>query len=162
MNFYSKRIGESHPHSLTGISLGEILPRLALLEDLVRNLRVLEVGVRDVRSLLQLEEFGAEQIIGTYVAPVEMHDSIESQAIELVAMDRGVLEFASASFDCIVVNDCDKELAANAAFLDELRRVLAPDGICTLAFDVPSQTVDSSGRSTLAFRHCADRAPADS
>jgi|GEM_PF-5050668 len=158
MSFYSKRTEEPFHRFGSKVTLGEILPRLALLEDLVGGLRVLEVGVRDRRSLLQLKQFGAEQVVGISPRSLEGHDDFtEEQGIELIAMEKGSLEFASASFDCIIVNDCDGESEADDAFLGELRRVLAPDGVCILAFDVSSQNTNYAGRPSITrVNECFD------
>lgn len=137
MTFYSKRTEEPRKLPRFEAKLGEILPRLTLLEDLVGGLRVLEVGVEDTRTLMQLQSFGAEQVVGTCCNPGALEsDLVQHPNLALVSMERGILEFNSSSFDCVIVNDCGLEIQGRDSFLHELSRVLAPDGFCVLAFDL--------------------------
>ena len=57
------------------LGLSEILPRISLIEEAVEGLRILEFGVIDVRSLIHLQEAGAERVAGT-TATIEQLDRV--------------------------------------------------------------------------------------
>jgi SAM-dependent methyltransferase len=124
------------------LGLSEILPRISLIEDSIEGLRVLEHGVQDVGSLIHIERAGAERVAGTSgQTDVLDRAKMSGRRIELINMDDGRLDFPSASFDVIMVNDLAGSAEANPDFFSELRRVLAPDGFCVLTFDASGHSV---------------------
>ena len=48
----------------SSLDWNELRPRLALIEERVAGLRVLEVGTRDLRSVLHLVDAGASRVTG--------------------------------------------------------------------------------------------------
>jgi SAM-dependent methyltransferase len=117
------------------IGWSELLPRYLLVEDALSKKRVLEIGTIDLRSLLRIHDAKATRVVGT--APdISRLDSalVRGRRIELSPMEPGRVDFDDQSFDAILVVDLGLELAANARFLDELKRVLSPDGFCAIAY----------------------------
>ncbi|MEQ9497097.1 MAG: methyltransferase domain-containing protein [Deltaproteobacteria bacterium] len=123
------------PRARASLGLGEFLPRYLLVEAALEGRRVLEVGTDDPRSLLRLLDAGAQRVIGTAPdAGAFDRSRFGSHAVELFSMDRGRVDFPDDSFDAVLVADLSRELAANARFLDEVRRVLSTDGFMLVGF----------------------------
>lgn len=118
----------------------EFLPRYLLIEDQLKDRRVLEIGTRDPRSLSKLQEAGATRVVGTTVNPGAFERTrFRSPSVELLAMDSGRIDFGDLAFDVILVVDLGIQLSHNPRFLEEIKRVLSPDGFCMLAFPGPGR-----------------------
>lgn len=142
MSSFIQTLRPSSSNQTRVLGLSEILPRISLIEEAIEGMRVLELGVQDVGSLLHLDRARPERIAGTSAFVAELdHSKLAGRRVELIHMDRGRLDFPSASFDVIVVNDLLENVEANAQFMNEVCRVLAPDGFCVLAFDARGHSV---------------------
>ena len=112
---------------------GERAARYIWLEEALRGRRVLEIGTEDTQSLSRLFAAGARQVVGTTPDPARLavrHSRTPST--EWVVMDSGRADFPDASFDVALVVDLARELDAQPRFLEELSRVLSPEGFALL------------------------------
>src|SRR5215510_3308778 len=137
--------GARPPRSKSRAAIGwsELLPRYLLVEDALAKKRVLEIGVVDPRSLLRIHDAKALRVVGTSPDVSRFDPALfRGRRIEALPMESGRIDFDDRSFDAILVVDLGVELAASTRFLGELKRVLAPDGFCAIAFQ-------STGRSLL-------------
>jgi chromosome segregation ATPase len=138
---------------LERLEWNELRPRLSVLEPHVKGRSVLEVGTADVRSLLWMHQAGATRVTGCCPDPeaIDIGGRLP-RTVELVAMDGGRLDFADGRFDAVVVPDLVDQWLQNPRFLDELHRIVAPDGLVLLAFAVngPSWTRLADGEGPLA------------
>lgn len=104
----------------------------------------LDFGCHDGAFLAQLARKGPRRLVGVDVA----REAIEAgrakrPELELVHLaDAGRLPFADASFDSISALDVIEHIADQKAVLDELCRVLKPDGV--LIVTVPGQYLFSA------------------
>lgn len=131
------------PRGRAAVGWSEFSTRYLLLEGILKDRRVLEIGTFDPRSLLRLHDLGAGRVIGcTEDASRFDRSRFPSRSIELFGMDPGRIDFADGSFDVVLVVDLAKELSHNPRFVFEVRRVLAKDGFCLLAYP-------SSGRALV-------------
>src|SRR5690242_4792942 len=111
------------------IGWSEFLPRYLLIEEALEGRRALELGTLDARSLFRLHDAGASRVVGTSPEPARFEPALfRGRRVELLAMETGRVDFDDGAFDAILVTDLSLELAANGRFLEEVRRVLAPDG----------------------------------
>lgn len=125
------------------ITWSELLPRYLLVEGALAKKRVLEIGTIDPRSLLRIHDAKAVRVVGTSPDVGRFEPALfRGRRIEALPMESGRIDFDDRSFDAVLVADLGAELAANARFLEELKRVLAPDGFCALAYQ-------ANGRSLL-------------
>ncbi len=118
----------------------EFLPRYLFIEDALVTRRVLEVGTEDTRSLHRLHQTGAVKVVGTAPREKKLPPVERGGAVELLAMEPGRLDFGEHSFDVVLVVDLCLQLSREAAFLQNLRRVLHPDGFCLLGFQGAGRT----------------------
>ncbi len=120
----------------SALGWAEFLPRYLLVEAACRGRRVLEVGTQDPRSLVRLKEGGAAKVVGTAQDPQAVDPSGLLQPHgELVRMADGRLELDTDAFDVVLVVDLGRQVALVPGFLEEVRRVLAPDGFALLGFE---------------------------
>lgn len=123
------------------IGWSELLPRYLLIEEALAGRRALEIGILDPRSLFRIHDASAARVVGTSPHAARFEPALfRGRRIELLAMEPGRVDFDNGAFDAIIVSDLSVELAANARFLEEVRRVLSPDGFCLIGFQ-------ASGRS---------------
>ncbi|MCB9651755.1 MAG: methyltransferase domain-containing protein [Deltaproteobacteria bacterium] len=123
------------PRGQAALSWAEFLPRYLLVEERLRDRRVLEIGTVDARSLVKLHDAGAARVVGTSADPSRFDRSrFHSPSVELLAMDPGRVDFGDRAFDVILVVDLGLQMAHSPRFLEEVKRVLSPDGFCMLAF----------------------------
>ncbi|MBX2810428.1 MAG: hypothetical protein KTR25_01405 [Myxococcales bacterium] len=115
-----------------GFEWTEVWPRYQLVEPFVQGRRVLEVGTFDTRGLARLVRAGAERVVGatSQLARVEG----PREALELVPMSPGHINFPDQAFDVLLVVDLAQEMAANDNFFDELRRVMEVNALLLLGF----------------------------
>lgn len=113
---------------------GEVLPRIAMLEEAVRGRRVLEVDAVELAGLLRLSDAGAVRVAATTARPERFSvASLRGRRIELIAMETGRVDFEDGSFDVAIVSDLARARTANPRFLDDLRRVLDGGGAALFA-----------------------------
>jgi len=102
------------------------------------------VGGRDVLDVACGEGYGsvllarhARRVTGADIAPAAVeHARVRYAAIdnlEFRVADCAALPFADASFDAVVSFETIEHIAAQEAFLDEVRRVLRPGGLFVLS-----------------------------
>ncbi len=126
--------GWSQSRAKASVGWSEFLPRYLLVEGALAGKRVLELGTADPRALRYLNEAGAAQVVGTTAEPNQLSRLRLPRGVDLVAMDTGRADFPDASFDVVLVVDLASELAAGPRFLEEVRRILAPQGFALLAY----------------------------
>lgn len=89
--------------------------------------RILDVGVGDGEHLVAIDG----EITG-----VDLHPSCSNESISYVRADGTRLPFASNTFDFVVSNQVLEHIPhrKKQAYVDELARVLKPDGECLISF----------------------------
>lgn len=104
----------------------------------------LDFGCHDGAFLAQLARKGPRRLVGVDVAREAVEAGrVKRPGLELVHLtDAGRLPFADASFDSISALDVIEHIADQKAALDELHRVLKPDGV--LIVTVPGEYLFSA------------------
>jgi SAM-dependent methyltransferase len=79
----------------------------------------------------------AAQVTGADISPTAIAHALERYAgaanLDFREADCAALPFADASFDVVVSFETLEHIAAQEAFLDEIRRVLRPDGLVVIS-----------------------------
>ena len=122
----------------SGPALLRRLPSYVYLSDLWLGRRVIEIGCGDGSGAAYLARSGAAQVLGLDRSPANIDLARARQRtanLGFAVADFGALNLEDDAVDVICV-PAGAELARWANFLDEARRVLAPDGCIILS--VPS------------------------
>ncbi len=110
--------------------------RYVLAAPLCEGRRVLDLGGTSARALATLAEAGASEITVAAIDAESLARELEGlgiEGVEAVADAALPLPFGDAAFDFILCHDLTARLAADGAWLAELRRVLHPDGYVLFA-----------------------------
>jgi SAM-dependent methyltransferase len=117
------------------------VPRYVALAPLVRGRRVLELGFGDGGGAAYLAAGRAREVVATGADA----DAIEAATkalgrpgLRFQWADPAALPFPDASFDAVIALDGTGRASAPDA-LDEIRRVLTPEGLLALGLDNPSR-----------------------
>ena len=115
---------------------------------LVAGLDVLDVACGEGYGSALLASRAA-RVIGADIAPSAVEHAREQYAdranLEFQQADCAALPFAEASFDAVVSFETIEHIAAHEAFLDEIRRVLRPDGLLILSCPNKAEYTDRRG-----------------
>ena len=117
----------------------EIQARYVLAAPLAAEKRILDLGGHSVAGLLLLAQSEPAEIAVTHTQARTLHRELEASGIEGIEVksDGATLPFDDAAYDLIVCHDLGERLLADGNFLDELRRVLSPDGYLLAAVANP-------------------------
>jgi O-antigen biosynthesis protein len=153
------------PEQMHGLIEVEHLGRYAWASRCAQGRRVLDAGCGVGYGSLLLHAAGAVSVSGVDIAQ-EAIDAAEQRAGHLASFaigDISALSFEDASFDLVVCFEAIEHVVEQERALDELRRVLTPDGL--LIVSSPNREVYAAGnphhtheytpeelRSTLAAR----------
>src|SRR3954447_4335753 len=107
--------------------------------------RVLDAGCGTAYGSEILSEAGADEVVGIDIDADLIADAKDavSDAVSLFAGDACDLPFANGSFDLIVCFEVIEHVDNPGAILDELRRVVRPDGV--VAVSSPNRAVYPPG-----------------
>jgi ubiquinone/menaquinone biosynthesis C-methylase UbiE len=115
---------------------------------LVAGLDVLDVACGEGYGSALLAS-SAAKVIGADIAPTAVEHARERYArvanLEFRQADCAALPFAAASFDAVVTFETIEHIEAQEAFLDEIRRVLRPDGLLILSCPNKAEYSDRRG-----------------
>ena len=143
-----------HPHAVLDLPSRRLkglkIERLLELQARARPLRVLEVGTGSGGIA---HYFATHTTLQCEVTAVDVVDQrMEPQGYRFVQVSGTTLPFADASFDVVLSNHVIEHVGARdaqLAHLNELRRVLSPDGVGYLA--VPNRWMVVEPHYGLAF-----------
>jgi 2-polyprenyl-3-methyl-5-hydroxy-6-metoxy-1,4-benzoquinol methylase len=145
----SNRIGEAAERFVPGEARGEVieaehLARYWWASGLVAGGRVLDAGCGVGYGTALLKAVGAREALGVDVSADAVAAATASHAdAEFVAANVRELPFPDDSFDVVVCFEVIEHVEGQAAVIDELARVLAPDGV--LAISSPNRGVYPEG-----------------
>ena len=115
---------------------------------LVAGLDVLDVACGEGYGSALLAS-SAAKVIGADIAASAVEHAREQYArvtnLEFRQADCAALPFADASFDAVVTFETIEHITAQEAFLDEIRRVLRPDGLLILSCPNKAEYSDRRG-----------------
>jgi ubiquinone/menaquinone biosynthesis C-methylase UbiE len=108
---------------------GDVLPRYAFLEPVFLNQKVLEIGCGDGSGAFFLKKRGAKEVVGTDLEGPELDAAKKQRKVRGVSFnpfDGQQLDSADSAFDVVI--DFHLAAAMNPELLEEIRRVLKPEG----------------------------------
>lgn len=114
----------------------------------VAGRRVLDVGCGGGHGTWILAEAGAEEVVGVDIAPEEISHAMErfGAAASFSLGDVSALPYDSESFDVVVGFEVIEHVADQSHALEELGRVLRPEGMLMLSARNRSVSADTSSR----------------
>jgi SAM-dependent methyltransferase len=132
------------------------LPTYVYLQELLRGRRVLELGAGEGHSAHFLLRAGAKSVVA--IEPASRLAEAARQRYKLAGLDiktgdYGALELDEKSFDAVCVPGAG-EILRRRGVLDEIKRVLAPDGVALFA--VPSADRPDA-RGGLSYHELTER-----
>jgi 2-polyprenyl-3-methyl-5-hydroxy-6-metoxy-1,4-benzoquinol methylase len=118
-----------------GMVAAEHLCRYWWAGQLAHGKRVLDAGCGIGYGSNMLAEAGAAEVAGVDIAEpvIEVARQTAAPGVTFSVGDVAALEFASDSFDLVVCFEVIEHVEDADAVLDELRRVLAPDGLLVIS-----------------------------
>lgn len=114
----------------------------------VAGLRVLDAGCGEGSGADVLSRAGAEEVVGVDVAPDAVSTAMErfGSVATFTLGDLAALPFDSESFDVAVVFEVIEHVGDRSRALEELRRVLRPDGMLLASTGNRSVSADTNPR----------------
>jgi SAM-dependent methyltransferase len=128
----------------------EHLVRYKWASTLVSAARVLDAGCGVAYGTSMMARSGASQVVGVDIAAAVL-DAVRPDMPENVRLEAGDvrdLHYEDGAFELVVCFECIEHLVDPGAALDELARVLAPNGLLLVSF--PNRDLHESGPQELA------------
>ena len=120
---------------------GDVLPRYAFLETVFEGKKVLEIGCGDGSGTFFLKNRGAKEVVGTDLEGPEFEAARKHRKVRGVSFkpfDGQRLDSPESSFDVVV--DFHLSASMSPEFLDEIQRVLKPEGYLVTVFQNPEHS----------------------
>ena len=124
-----------------GNGLGEY--RELFYKKVPKDKRILDVGCGNGYFLADLREHGYEDILGIDIIPQAITDT-GNRGIKALLMNAHKTEFEDNDFDVITGAHVIEHSPKPAVFLNELKRILKPDGL--LFIEIPLETEPTDNR----------------
>lgn len=120
----------------------EIQARYALAAPLAPERRILDLGGHSAAGLLLLAQSEPAEIAATHAQPRALQRELDAAGIEGIEVrpDGSTLPFEDGSYDLIICHDLAERVSEDPQFMDELRRILSPEGYLLAAVANPEGT----------------------
>lgn len=141
------------PETASSFAFWEHVYRYRFATQWVRNQRVLDIACGEGYGAAALLKAGATTVIGIDISEKVCAHAREKYSLTCIAADARAIPLPEQSVDVVVSFETLEHVREPSAFLDEIVRVLAPQG--TAIISTPNRDVYSAGGSRNPF-HCSE------